>query len=88
MTGFTVALGVVLVYYVLLTIIEAIGENWQISPFITAWSANFIMGSLGLYVYYRAAKDMPLMFVARISEMGNILYAPFKMIAALREAKK
>ncbi len=59
-TGFSVAMAVVLVYYVLSTAFEAIGENGLLNPVLAVWGSDIVFGAAGLYVFYKAAKDSPV----------------------------
>ena len=60
-TSFSVALGVMLIYYVLSTAMESLGEEGIIGPLISVWGSDIVMGIVGCYVFYRASRDMPLM---------------------------
>ncbi|MBI1912835.1 MAG: LPS export ABC transporter permease LptF [Deltaproteobacteria bacterium] len=69
-TGFSVALGVVLIYYVVSTAFEALGENGVIDPILSVWSSNIIFLIAGAYIFSKAAKDSPidiLSWVDRVS---------------------
>lgn len=59
-TGFSVALAVVLVYYIASTGFEALGEGSKINPVLAVWGSDIIFAMAGLYVFYRAAKDSPV----------------------------
>jgi lipopolysaccharide export system permease protein len=59
-TGFSVAMAVVLIYYVLSTALEALGENGVLHPVLAVWGSDIVFGSAGLYVFYKAAKDTPV----------------------------
>ncbi len=58
--GFTVGLLVVAVYYTLLLAGEALGETGKVPPVIAVWTPDFIIGSLGTYLFVMAAKEKPL----------------------------
>lgn len=57
LTGFSIALAVVLVYYVLSTALEGIGENGLINPVFAVWGSDIIMGLASIYIFYMKAKD-------------------------------
>ena len=59
-TGFSTALGVVLVYYVLSTAFEAIGEAGTINAVAAVWASDAIFLAAGIFVFLRAGKDRPL----------------------------
>lgn len=59
-TGFSVALGIVLIYYVLSTAFEALGENGFINPVLAVWGSDIIFTLAGIYIFYRTARDEPV----------------------------
>lgn len=59
--GFTVALGVVLLYYIASTAFEALGEHSSINPVLAVWASTIIFSVAGVYIFFRAAKDAPLL---------------------------
>lgn len=60
LTGFSVALTVVLAYYVLSMVLGALAENGTIDPVLSVWGTDFILFAVGAYVLYKAAKDSPV----------------------------
>ena len=59
-TGFSIALAVVLVYYVLSTAFEAIGEAGSMNAIAAVWASDVIFLCAGLFVFFRASKEKPL----------------------------
>lgn len=59
-TGFSIALGVVLTYYVLSTAFEAIGETGSMNAIAAVWASDAIFLVAGIFVFYRASKEQPL----------------------------
>ncbi|MBI5642760.1 MAG: LPS export ABC transporter permease LptF [Deltaproteobacteria bacterium] len=59
-TGFSISLGVVLIYYVTSTALEALGENGKINPVFAVWGSDIIFLTAGAYIFYKAAKDSPI----------------------------
>lgn len=59
-TGFSIALGIVLAYYVVSTAFEAMGENGTLNPIAAAWASDAIFTAAGAFVFVRSAKDRPL----------------------------
>ncbi len=57
LTGFSIALGVVLIYYVLSTALEGLGENGVINPVAAVWGSNIIIGIFSFYIFYMKSKD-------------------------------
>ena len=58
--GFGVSLGVILLYYLLLTAGETFGKRGMLSPAIALWIPNMVLGTIGLYLFYRVAQEKPL----------------------------
>lgn len=57
LTGFAVALGVILLYYILSTALEGFGENGILNPLAAVWGSNIITGIIAFYVFYLKSKD-------------------------------
>jgi len=73
--GFAVGLFVVTIYYTLQLAGEALGETGKLPPVIAVWAPNILMGSLGTYLFFMAAKEkhlpdlIPHVWVDRIADM-------------------
>lgn len=70
-TGFTVALGVVLFYYVVSTALEALGENGRLNPVLAVWGSDIIFLAAGFYIFRAAAKDRPIEIGSRIINLAS-----------------
>jgi lipopolysaccharide export system permease protein len=57
MRGFTIGLGLVMVYYVFLLYGKALGETGVIPPAIGVWTPNVLFMAVGLYIYFRRAHE-------------------------------
>jgi len=60
LSGFSAALAVVLAYYVLSMVLEALAEHGTIDPVLAVWSTDMILLTAGSYVFYKATKDSPV----------------------------
>ncbi len=80
-TGFSTALGVILVYYVLSTALEAMGENGNINALISVWGSDILLGITGIYIFHKSAKDRP-------SNMLSGLHLAGTLITQRRERRK
>ncbi len=58
--GFGVSLGIILLYYLLLTAGETFGKRGVLAPAIALWIPNVVLGSIGLYLFCRVAQEKPL----------------------------
>ena len=57
--GFGVSLGIILLYYVLLTAGEAFGKRGVLAPGISLWIPNGVLGGLGIYLFSRVTNEKP-----------------------------
>ena len=58
--GFGMSLGIILLYYLLLTAGETFGERGVLSPAIALWIPNGVLGGLGAYLFSRVTQEKPL----------------------------
>jgi lipopolysaccharide export system permease protein len=65
-TGGGLSLGFFLLYWASLIGGEDLADRQFISPFVAMWSANFIVGIVGLYLLRRAAKENVMMDFAKM----------------------
>jgi LPS export ABC transporter permease LptG/LPS export ABC transporter permease LptF len=59
-SGFTISLGIILLYYILITGGEKIAMDGRISPFIGMWGPNFILLVAAAYLFAKTLKETPL----------------------------
>lgn len=57
--GFVIGVIVIIIYYVLQTGGEALGETGILHPAIGAWIANILLGSVGIYLFITTAQEKP-----------------------------
>jgi len=60
-SGFTISLGIILVYYVLITAGEKMAMEGRISPFLGMWGPNILFFLAGAYLFARTARESPLL---------------------------
>jgi LPS export ABC transporter permease LptF/LPS export ABC transporter permease LptG len=65
-SGFTLSLGIILIYYILITAGEQIAMEGRISPFIGMWGPNILFLVLGLYFFIQSVRESPLLSVASL----------------------
>lgn len=58
--GFGISLGIILLYYLLLTAGETFGERGVLSPATALWIPNVVLGGLGVYLFSRVMQEKPL----------------------------
>lgn len=71
-TGISITLGVVLVYYVLSTAFEALGNNGVINPVLSVWASDIICGMAGAFIFYKTAKDKPIGALLLLNRIGRL----------------
>ncbi len=64
-----------LFYYILLSVGWSFGESGTVPPMVGMWAPNVVMGSLGIYLYFRWVKDRPVQFqkLAAVLKFGRWL---------------
>jgi lipopolysaccharide export system permease protein len=55
--GFAASLGVILCYYLLLTVGEALGKKGGLPPAVALWLPNLVLGGIGLFLFLRTAEE-------------------------------
>jgi lipopolysaccharide export LptBFGC system permease protein LptF len=56
-SGFSLSIALVLVYYLLFILGEALGNKGKISPFLAVWFANILLGGVGTGLLFLEAKE-------------------------------
>jgi lipopolysaccharide export system permease protein len=72
--GFAVSLVVIFAYYVLLSAGQALAEQGTVAPVIGLWLPNVLLGTLGLWLLRRAARERSL-FGTWIADLGDAVRA-------------
>ena len=63
-TGFGLATGVLIVYYLLTRTLESFGQAGFINPVIAVWGTLFILGLAGVYIFSMALREKEIFIVA------------------------
>ena len=59
-TSFSVALVIIIIYFVLSQSFEALGKSARINPILAVWASFIILAATGAYIFYKAARDKPI----------------------------
>jgi len=59
-SGFTISLGIILVYYVLITTGEEMALDGKLSPLLGIWGPNILMLIIGFYLFFKSLKESKL----------------------------
>jgi len=73
--GFSISIGILLLYYVALSAFKTLGEKSILSPPLACWAPNLAFLALAVYLFYKTAAEEPLPLMT--------LYA--RLSAALKE---
>jgi LPS export ABC transporter permease LptF/LPS export ABC transporter permease LptG len=65
-SGFTLSIGIILVYYILITAGEQIAMEGRISSFLGMWGPNILFLVIGLYFFIQAARESSLLSLASL----------------------
>lgn len=60
MVGLGVGVGMIIVYYVILTIGEKVSKAGIYPPFLGAWTPNIVIGIAGIILIIRTIREMPI----------------------------
>jgi lipopolysaccharide export system permease protein len=80
LTGFGLAIGVMLAYHLIDNALEALGDNGYIHHITAAWGANVVLGAIGVYIFYMAAKERPVIRVSAIEDLAKRILKGIKGI--------
>jgi len=67
--GFVISLIIIMLYYILITSGEALGDKGIIPPFLGMWAPNIILGIFGIYLCVRTAKESSLKPISWFSRL-------------------
>ena len=59
-SGFTISLGIILVYYILITTGEEMAMDGKLSPFLGIWGPNILLLLIGFYLFLKSLKESKL----------------------------
>jgi lipopolysaccharide export system permease protein len=58
--GFSLSIGILLLYYIVLSAFRTLGDKALLPPWVACWSPNIIFLLLGIYLFRKAAAEEPL----------------------------
>lgn len=67
-----------LLYYLLLSAGMVVGETGRFHPVIGLWMPNFVMGTLGIYLLIKTAKDEPVLLFSAPASLVARIFAFFR----------
>ena len=75
--GFSLSIGILLLYYVALSTFKSFGEKGALSPLIACWSPNLLFLLLAFYLFKKTASEEPLPWSTLYPRMAAALAARF-----------
>ncbi|MBS3819855.1 LPS export ABC transporter permease LptF [bacterium] len=56
-SGFTLSIGIILIYYILITAGEKLAMEGQVSPFLGIWTGNILFGFMAVFLFMQSLKE-------------------------------
>jgi LPS export ABC transporter permease LptG/LPS export ABC transporter permease LptF len=78
-SGFTISLGVILAYYILITAGESMAMDGRTSPFLGMWGPNFLFILVGLYLFARTVREAPLFGLAPLAKVKKTVIVRIRL---------
>jgi len=76
-TSFSLSLALILVYYIIIMTGEGMAREGEMPAWIGIWAANIIMTLIGLYIFFKVAREKPFGIMQRIqwkcAEWGRMI---------------
>jgi len=66
--GFILSLVIVFLYYICMNLGENLAKSGMAFTFIGIWLPNFLLGGLGLYVFFKVAREKPVPFLVWVEQ--------------------
>ena len=76
-SGFSLSIGVILLYYVALSAFQALGEKRLLLPFLASWGPNLLFLALACYLFKQTASEEPLPLASLYPRVVSWLAARF-----------
>jgi lipopolysaccharide export system permease protein len=75
--GFSLSIGVLLLYYVALSAFKALGERSLLPPALACWAPNLVFLALAVYLFYKTAAEEPLPLTTLYSRLSSAIRERF-----------
>jgi lipopolysaccharide export system permease protein len=75
--GFSLSIGILLLYYIALSAFKGFGEKGGISPLLACWGPNLLFLLLGAYLFKKTASEQPLPLATLYPRLAEALTARF-----------
>jgi lipopolysaccharide export system permease protein len=71
--GFTLSIGVLIIYYVVLSIFRTLGERELITAAVAMWTPNVLFIIFGVYLFRQTAEERQLYLFTALTDLGRRL---------------
>ena len=75
--GFSLSIGVILLYYIALSMFETVGKKALLPPLLAGWGPNLIFMLLAGYLFKKSAMEEPLPLTTLFPRIARVLAARF-----------
>jgi lipopolysaccharide export system permease protein len=75
--GFSISIGVLLLYYIALSAFKMLGEKGLLTPFLACWAPNLLFLTAAVYLFKKTASEQPLPLVSLYPKVVAALAARF-----------
>jgi lipopolysaccharide export system permease protein len=76
--GVAMALGIFLVYYILLSAAKSFGESAAVPPALGIWMPNILLGALSLVMFDRACRETPMKSMLVLGRLAKQIRGVFQ----------
>ena len=70
-TGFSLSIGVILFYYIILSTGKTLGEKGLADPAVAVWAPNIILLALGIYLFRKTASEQRILLFEAIPALAG-----------------
>jgi lipopolysaccharide export system permease protein len=68
-TGFSLSIGVILIYYIIFSIGKTLGEKGLADPAVAVWTPNLILLAIGIYLFKKTASEQKILLFEAIPSL-------------------
>jgi lipopolysaccharide export system permease protein len=69
--GFSLSIGVLLLYYIALSAFKTLGERAVLPPALACWGPNLLFLALAVFLFYKTAAEQPLPLTSLASQVAE-----------------
>jgi lipopolysaccharide export system permease protein len=73
--GFSLSIGILLLYYIALSAFKTLGERSILSPMLACWAPNIVFLVMAVYLFYKTAAEEPLPLTELYARLSSAVKA-------------